>query len=350
MSAYLSHKYAKIGYIVLLVLIVIFYIIPVSVPIIAAYLTAALLHPAAEGFRRTRNLTHKTSIALVFMAFILMISALAYLVTAAAITEGSVLLQKIPELIAKVEAVWTDKEQTNFYGFIPQALLDNISLQSSKAIETARNGLATFLNLDYLTASISKIPELMISFLIYLVAVYLFLAEIPSLKKRMYSHLTSKSAKKITFISSRMTTMLAGFLKAQLMMGAIIFSIALTGFLFIYPKYAVIAAALVALVDFIPFAGSIIILGPWALFHYLTGDIPGGTQLAGLSCMLLIVRRALEPKITGSHIGLSPLYTLISMYLGYKLLGLYGIIIGPSLVAASFAAKEAGLFPAKFKQ
>ncbi|WP_409294490.1 sporulation integral membrane protein YtvI [Peribacillus sp. SCS-26] len=350
MAAYLSHKYAKIAYIGLLVLIAVYFIIPVSVPLIAAYLTAALLHPAAEGFRRTRNMTYKTSIALVYMAFILMISALAYLVTAAAITEGAVLLQKIPELIAKVEAVWMDKEQTNLYGLIPQSLLDNMNQQSSKAIETARNGLASFLNLDYLTAAISKIPEIMISFLIYLIAVYLFLSEIPSFKKRMYSHLTSKSARKITFISSRLTTMLAGFFKAQLIMGAIIFSIALTGLLFIYPKYAVIAAALVAMVDFIPFAGSIIILGPWAMFHYLTGDIPGGTQLAGLSCMLLIVRRALEPKLTGSHIGLSPLYTLVSMYLGYKLLGLFGIITGPFLVAASFAVKEAGLLPAKLKK
>jgi predicted PurR-regulated permease PerM len=103
------------------------------------------------------------------------------------------------------------------------------------------------------------------------------------------------------------------------------------------------------IIDFIPIIGSIVILGPWALFHLLTGDLAMGTQLAILAAVLLIIRRTVEPKVMGTHIGLSPLATLIAMYLGLKLIGILGFIIGPLLVIAFNSAKEAGLIRMNFK-
>lgn len=112
---------------------------------------------------------------------------------------------------------------------------------------------------------------------------------------------------------------------------------------------ALIMSIIIWIIDFIPIIGSIVILGPWALFHLLTGDLAMGTQLAILAAVLLIIRRTVEPKVMGTHIGLSPLATLIAMYLGLKLIGILGFIIGPLLVIAFNSAKEAGLIRMNFK-
>ena len=46
-----------------------------------------------------------------------------------------------------------------------------------------------------------------------------------------------------------------------------------------------------------------------------------------LACYFL--REILEAKLMGSRVGLSPLETLISMYVGLRLFGILGLILGP---------------------
>lgn len=59
------------------------------------------------------------------------------------------------------------------------------------------------------------------------------------------------------------------------------------------------------LIDIVPFLGSIIILAPWGLYHLLMGNTSISVQLFILAVILLIIRRVVEPKLMGDHIGLS---------------------------------------------
>ena len=42
-----------------------------------------------------------------------------------------------------------------------------------------------------------------------------------------------------------------------------------------------------------------------------------------------VVRQFIEPKIVSSKIGIHPIFTIASMYTGFKLLGVIGMFIGP---------------------
>ena len=68
---------------------------------------------------------------------------------------------------------------------------------------------------------------------------------------------------------------------------------------------------------------------PWAIFAFLTGDVGLGAGLLILYGVILIVRQIAEPKIVGNSIGLHPLATLASVYLGIRFAGFLGIFIGP---------------------
>jgi sporulation integral membrane protein YtvI len=188
-----------------------------------------------------------------------------------------------------------------------------------------------------------------VSFLVYLIALFLFLLELPRLREGMYSFLKEKTAQKVQFMTSRLSFVIFGFFKAQFLVSIIIFVVSLIGLFFIKPEVALIMSLIIWVIDFIPIIGSIVILGPWALFYLITGDISHGTQLAVLAAVLLIIRRTVEPKVMGSHIGLSPLATLIAMYLGLKILGILGFVIGPLLLIAFNSAKEAGIIKMNFK-
>ena len=51
----------------------------------------------------------------------------------------------------------------------------------------------------------------------------------------------------------------------------------------------------------------------------------------------MLVRRLLEPKLVGDSIGMSPFLTLISMFIGFRLMGVSGLILG---IPAGMILKE----------
>ena len=42
-----------------------------------------------------------------------------------------------------------------------------------------------------------------------------------------------------------------------------------------------------------------------------------------------VVREIIEPKLVSKNIGVHPIFTLIAMYTGFKLIGVIGLLIGP---------------------
>ena len=41
------------------------------------------------------------------------------------------------------------------------------------------------------------------------------------------------------------------------------------------------------------------------------------------------VRQFLEPKLVSKNIGVHPIFTLIAMYTGFKVIGIIGLLLGP---------------------
>ena len=75
------------------------------------------------------------------------------------------------------------------------------------------------------------------------------------------------------------------------------------------------------------------------------GDVGKGTVLLVLYLVCLILREVLEPKIMGQQSGLRPIYTLISFYIGIKLFGISGIILGPVFVTAIYYIYKTSISP-----
>ena len=68
---------------------------------------------------------------------------------------------------------------------------------------------------------------------------------------------------------------------------------------------------------------------PWAIISALNGDIKLGIAVIVLWIIMSVVRQFLEPKIVSGRIGIHPIFTLIAMYTGFKVIGVMGMIVGP---------------------
>ncbi|MFD2443389.1 sporulation integral membrane protein YtvI [Bacillus sp. CGMCC 1.16607] len=326
-------------------------ILPVSVPLIFALVTALFLEPLVKLLQKKFKMNQRLSVLLVFISFLLFIGISGYFITTKVISEAINIIQKAPLYITEISNEWVHAEEklTTAAKDLPKEVVDEISKQVQGFLTKVKEDIIAYLNINNVKAVLTNIPDYLVSFIVYLIALFLFLLDLPRLRETLYSHLKDKTADKVNFMSSRLSFVIFGFFKAQLLVSIIIFIVSLIGLLLITPKVALVLSLFIWIIDFIPIIGSIIILGPWALFHLLTGDISLGTQLSVLAIFLIIIRRTVEPKVMGSHIGLSALSTLIAMYLGFKLLGIYGFIIGPLLLIIYNSAIEAGIIKTNFK-
>ena len=119
------------------------------------------------------------------------------------------------------------------------------------------------------------------------------------------------------------------YLRACVALAFITFSELLVGFLVLEIPYAFTLAVLIALVDMLPILGAGTALIPWAVWEWATGDRYYAIGLLIILTVVTVVRRFAEPRIISSGIGLSPITTLIAMYIGFKLFGLGGLFLAP---------------------
>ncbi len=120
-----------------------------------------------------------------------------------------------------------------------------------------------------------------------------------------------------------------GYFKAQLTLMIITFLTLAIGLNIIDIRFNILIALGIALVDMLPVFGSGIVMVPWSIISFISGNNELGKSLAILYVILLVSRQFIEPYILGRSIGVKPLYTFLVTIIGSIAFGPVGIIIGP---------------------
>ena len=61
----------------------------------------------------------------------------------------------------------------------------------------------------------------------------------------------------------------------------------------------------------------------------INGNLKLGIAIIILWIIMSVVRQLIEPKIVSGKIGIHPIFTIVAMYTGFKLIGVLGMFIGP---------------------
>lgn len=100
-------------------------------------------------------------------------------------------------------------------------------------------------------------------------------------------------------------------------------------------EHAFLIAFVIAIFDILPVLGTGGIMIPWAVLTTIQGNYPLALELLIIYLAITVIRNIIEPKIVGSQLGLHPVVTLCSMFVGVQLfgvVGLFGFPIGLSLL------------------
>lgn len=339
MSEDLNYIYKVIRKVLNIVIIIIGIYIGVKIsvfymPFLIAFLISLMIEPAIKHLMKKTKMSRKMSSIIIFLIVFSIIIGSVIWGTITLVSESTNLLQALN--------LYIDKAYTQIQDVIGKMSITKISVSknvlnlmqdtSKELLVKVSKWLTGFLT--KLIDMITSIPTIGIYMVITILSLYFICTDRIYILDFMEQHMPKKWVQKIGIHIREITRNLGGYLKAQMILILVSFVISVIG-LYIFKfvgmnvKYPLLIALAIGFVDALPILGSGSVMVPWAIISALNGDLRLGVSILILWIIMSLVRQFLEPKIVSGKIGIHPIFTLIAMYTGFKVMGVMGMLVGP---------------------
>lgn len=216
--------------------------------------------------------------------------------------------------------------------------IDNTALTIGSALSRVMSGI-----LSGIVNLLSSLPNLGVILIVILLATFFISNNWDRNKRYLGGVIPTRFRTTAGEIWTDLHQALLGYFRAQFIMISITAFIVFIGLLILQVDSAFSYALLIGFVDLLPYLGVGTVMVPWLLYAYMTGATGTGIGLSILYGVILLARQFIEPKVLATSVGLDPLPTLISMFVGLKLFGVLGLIIGPVSFVIAGAIVRAGV-------
>ena len=323
--------------------LIIKYAVGIFLPFIIAWGLAILIKPLAEKVSVAMRLPRKLCSAFLTILLIGAVGGILYLAVNRLIYESERFFIRISEdsdLIGDAIGAFFDKVSSIGKGKSPilESLLkieqfrefwENVDDVIANVITSAVSSITSSIPMALL-GFIGKLPSFLIFLLITLISCFYFTADIDKINSKVVSFFPKRIQSKIPDIKKHLLLKVSGYLRAYFILLLLTFGELLVGFSVLRVSYPLLLAVIVSILDILPLLGVGTVLIPWALIEILfMKDYYLGIGLFIIYVIITIVRQITEPKVVAGSLGLHPLVTLIAMYVGLRIFGFFGIIIGP---------------------
>ena len=265
---------------------------------------------------------------LVIIVYLLIATILA-LIISALVNEALDISSKIPTIYeeSKIEYNAIYKTVTNFMDNVPATISNSIYELGLKLLGKVTEFATTMVNsvIDF----IMFVPNIIIYVIITFLATLFLVTDRRTITRYLTDLFPNELVKKASNVIMKSFKSLGSYLRAMCIMICITFVELLIAFTILKQPYPLTLALIVAVVDALPILGTGTILIPWAIYSAITGNIGLGVGLLVVYLVITVVRQLIEPKVVSENIGVHPFITLLAMYIGFKIFGLFGLIVGP---------------------
>ena len=313
------------------------YVYPFIIGIILAFLMNPFICFLTEKLKFPRSLSVLVSMIFLFAVIAGLITFLVVEIMAGAAYLSNVLPEHLNTMIAltkeyfqgqilplyeRVISLFNDLETGQ-----QDTILANIDNLGSSIGTTLTNIIQA--TLGFVPKFIGWLPGVGTGAIFTLLATFFIAKEWNRLLTKTKQLLPNKAIANIRKVIIELERALFGFIRAQLTLISMTTLIVLIGLLVLRIKFAITIALITGFVDLLPYLGTGLVFIPWIIYALLTGNFGLALGLAILYTVVIVQRQLMEPKILSSSIGLDPLATLIAIFIGFKIFGFIGLIIGP---------------------
>ena len=341
-------RFALILGVLLFLILLLPHLLDLFLPFVLAYILAAVLAPLVRKLTKTSERVWNFWSMFFVLLIIIVIAALLIYV-------GYYLFTQVTDLITSWGSI-----RDNFIEILrsfSRYLQGHMDMTSTELDAYAQETLQSVT--DWITEKLSSwaptvvvgvgnvasgVASFLVSLLFFIIGAYFMTSDYYQLHAAILRHIPASIHPHIRHIKAAMDSAMFGYMKARLVIAAMVAAIFFVAMLIWGQDYALILALIAGVLDFLPFFGSGAILVPWAVAALFMGDTRQALFLLILCFCLFLFRKLAEPKVVGSHTGLSPLTSLVSIYVGMKLGGVLGMILAPIVCMIFVSLHAVGFF------
>lgn len=316
--------------VVFLFIYIVYLIGDILAMLFVSMLLASAIDPLVDWMQK-HKIPRPVGILFIYLVVFSVVGLAVYLIIPPIITQLSELSENFPEYIEKITSSFSViKNYTLEYG-----ILDNIK-EAISSFNTNLEGTT-----KSVFSTVSGIFGNIVSFFLVLVITFYMASEQGAIKKIVNSIVPTEHQPYILQLMQRMQNKIGLWLRGQLILSLIIFSLIFVGLSVLGMNYALVLALIAGLTEFIPYLGPTLAAIP-AVFLALTQS-----PLLALFVLILYVvvqwveNNIIVPKLMQKVVGLNPIVSIVVLLIGFKLAGVVGAILAiPVATAGSVFLKD----------
>ena len=316
--------------ILFLIFMVIKYGLGLITPFILAFLIAYIIK------RPARFISKKIKIPYKFVAFLLVLifySTVGLLISIV----GIKLVSKVLELIYSLPSLYYLKIEP--FLVLTFDNIEEIVLHMDPALVSTLNDIFTQVTktlgqlisnismkaVSFISGYASSLPGLFIKILLMIISTFFIAIDYDVLTGFVYRQFSTKMKNLIISIKEYVVGTLFVCIRSYALIMCITFIELSIGLSILKIENSILIAFVISIFDILPVLGTGGVMIPWTIITAIQRNVPLAISLLIVYIVITIIRNIIEPKIVGSQLGLHPVVTLISMFVGAQLFGVIGL-------------------------
>lgn len=303
------------------------YVVPLVWPFILAYGIAVLVHPIVR-FLVEKLHFHKNAATILTMGFTLIgIGTAIFFLANGIIAQSIKLIEKWPQyeemfmksmknICRSIEGFFNMSEGTIYYTVYDGA---------TNAMESwQRNVMPTIMNNSIKT--IMTMVNIVIFMVLTIMAIFHLTRDMDKYRRVGESNIFYKE---IRYVRGLIGRIIKAYVRSQFIIISVVAFVCSVGLLIIGNDYYILFGIIIGILDALPLIGVGVVMIPWSIIYFFMGSYYKAAILFVVFVMCYFIRELLEPRLMGKQIGITPIASLVSIYVGYGLFGFLGMIVGP---------------------
>lgn len=172
----------------------------------------------------------------------------------------------------------------------------------------------------------TSLPTVILIIITLFMSTYFIAKDFDKIENAFLNIFTDDTKVKVRKVKNEIMSSIKGYIKAYTILMSITFLVIWISFSIFRIPYGLPLAVIGALLDLIPFLGIIVIFVPVIIYYFVIENYFVSIGIAIVFIGLSILRQILEPKLVSVNVGISPLLTIIAIFVGIQVGGILGII------------------------
>ena len=322
-------------------------------PFVLALIFAWVLNPAVRWLQRKTNLSRKLiSLILVILVFAV-IGGILFGLSWMAVEQVRSLFNNRDSLLDGLldGTLSLVNSVQHWLGGLGGVVPDRVLTTSEDLIDTLLGWVQELDLPGRLTELAGRAPSMAagvsgfaVALVVFMMASYFITGDYPRLRFELTDRVPTVTRDFCRSVKNIFMSAFGGYLKSQLILSLGVFLILSAGFLLMRQPYGLLLAFGLAVLDFIPIIGAGTVMVPWAVISLVLTRFGEAAALMAVWGVIVVFRRLAEPKILGDQTGLSPILSLVGIYVGMRAGGVLGMVVGPLLLLVCINLARLGIF------